>query len=334
MIDNTVLTTVAHPDTPEITEECLREIYNFNIINLGGGVIVFRNTFTFNQKKIFEYIDGKADYFHENRWDYIVGEDGLQYGVNEDGFRYKLDEIPTTPVRVLRPIDDQTPEEAKTFFNNLEDQIYKCLIRYIDLYPLILGCIWWRTRGHVLRYIDQGILGSHCDNDTNYKVTQGVRYMPRGQMAAQQTCGALVYLNDCVDNENELDGTNFIGGHLRFFHLGIEYKPKKGDIVFFPTNYMASHDVTRMTDGIRYSYLTFFGQGSSHPEVGLNIVEPEESFDWCPPMWLNHIYDDYEKYCRSEYSIYSSKEAEHGINPVFQGRCVAQYQTTHSAEKI
>ena len=69
-------------------------------------------------------------------------------------------------------------------------------------------------------------------------------------------------------------------------------------------------------------------------KVNINIVEPEDSFDWCPGMWMNNIYDDYERYCKSEFSLYSTGEVELGINPVFQGRCVAQYNTTHEAEVL
>jgi len=323
-----------HPDTPNIGDKEILEISNYQIDILGPGIVVFRNVLQFDQKAAFDYIDSKADESHKKRWSYIVGEDGEKYGINEDGFRYRPEDIPATPVRILRPVEETTSEDIASFFHNIEETIYKCLIRYIDIYPLLVGCVWWRNRGHVLRYVDDGILGSHCDNDTNYKVTEGVRYMPRGQMAARQTCGALVYLNDCIDDESQLDGTNFVGGHLRFFHMGIEYRPQRGDVIMFPTNYVASHDVTRMTTGRRYTYLSFFGQGSPDDKVNINIVEPENSFDWCPGMWMNNIYDDYERYCKSEFSLYSKNEVELGINPVFQGRCVAQYNATHEAEVL
>ena len=222
-----------------------RKLGEFEVEDLGGGVLVFRNAVKGDTEEVFKYIDAQSEVSHQNRWEYIVGEDGEKYGINEDGFRYRPEDIPATPVRLLHPVTEETPDVPREFFHNMEDTIYKALIRYIDYFPLIVGCVWWKNRGHILRYADEGILGAHCDNDTNYKVTEGVRYMPRGQMAARQTCGCLVYLNDSVDSEDELDGTNFTGGVLEFFHLGIEYKPKKGDIVFFPTNYMASHQVSR-----------------------------------------------------------------------------------------
>lgn len=322
-------------DTPVISDEDLLEISQYTVDNLGGGVLVFKNVLKFDEEPVYQYLDERAAKSHQHRWEYIVAEDGETYGINEDGFRYKPEDIPSTPVRILHPIDPETTENIKKFFTDTENTIYKCLIRYIDYFPLIVGCLWWKNRGHILRYEGEGILGAHCDNDTNYKVTEGVRYMPKGQMAARQTCGALVYLNDCVDSEDQLNGRNFIGGHLHFFHLGIEYKPQKGDIVFFPTNYMASHEVDRMTSGVRYSYLSFFGQGSPHREANIDIVEPSDSIQWCPAMWMNHIYDDYEKYCKSEYSRFSTgEEGNIGINPVYQGRCVAQYGTTHEAQGL
>lgn len=324
-----------HPNTPVIDDDAIKEISEFEVEDLGGGVLVFRNAVKGDTTEVFKYIDEQSEVSHQNRWEYIVGEDGEKYGINEDGFRYRPEDIPATPVRLLHPVTEDTPDGPREFFHAMEDTTYKALLRYIDHFPLLVGCVWWKNRGHMLRYADEGILGAHCDNDTNYKVTEGVRYMPRGQMAARQTCGCLVYLNDSVESEDELDGTNFTGGMLEFFHLGIEYKPKKGDIVFFPTNYMASHQVGRMGAGVRYSYLSFFGQGSPHIEGNINIVEPDESYQWCPAMWMNNIYDDYERYCKSDYSRFSTGvEQNMGINPVYQGRCIAQYGDTHEAEKL
>lgn len=325
------------PVTPEINKEIIEEISNIEVEILGPGVIVFKKAFEIDQDLVLNYIDSQAAKAHENRWTYITGEDGVEYGINEDGFRYRLEDVPATPVRLLHPVTEETPEAVKQFFFYLEEQNYKCLIKYIDNYPLMLGSIWWKNRGHVLRYGDGGILGCHADNDTNYKVTNGIRYMPRGMVASRQTCGSLIYLNDCVDTEDELNGKNFTGGYLRFVHLGITYKPQRGDIIFFPTNFVAAHDVQKMGKGVRYSYLSFFGQGADDVPANIVITEPDKSFEWCPAVWLNNIYDDYERYCKSPYSIYSNPEkykVEVGWNPIYQGRNVAQYNTTHDSVEI
>jgi hypothetical protein len=327
-----------YPVSPIIGAKELEEIANFDSEELAPGVVVVHNAFEIDQELVLNHIDSRAQKAHEGRWNWITAEDGQRYGINEDGFRYKPEDVPAAPVRILDPVNPQTEKEIKEFFIYLEEQIYKGLIKYIDYYPLMIGSIWWKTRGHVLRYGDGGRLGCHADNDTNYKVTKGVRYMPRGMVASRQTCGALLYLNDCVDSEEELNGRNFIGGNLRFVHLKISYKPKKGDIIFFPTNYVAAHDVETMGKGVRYSYLTFFGQGASDHSANVIIAEPEDSLEWCPPVWFNNIYDDYESYCRSPFSFWEDRAGANGLepgwNPVYQGREVAQYATTHEATDL
>jgi hypothetical protein len=332
--ENPYLGMSPYPVSPDFTEETLVEIGNLEAEELAPGIVVIKNAFKIDQSKILDHIDSQAEEAHRTRWQFITAEDGVEYGINEDGFRYRLEDVPAAPVRLLQPVNSQTPENVKDFFIYLEEQIYKSLIKYIDFYPLMIGSIWWKNRGHILRYGDGGILGCHADNDTNYKVSQGVRYMPKGVVASRQTCGALVYLNDQVETEEELDGKNFTGGNLNFVHLGISYAPKRGDIIFFPTNYVAAHEVSKMGDGVRYAYLTFFGQGDSDIESNIVIVEPEESYDWCPAVWFNNIYDDYERYCKTPHSRYSNLEkygVSPGWNPVYQGRNVAQYNKSHEA---
>lgn len=335
--NNKKLSSVAYPVSPNIGEQEIKEIANFEYEELGPGVVVIKNAFQINEELILSHIDSRAEEAHRTRWTWIKGEDGQEYGINEDGFRYRPEDVPNAPVRLLDPVNPDTEEEIKDFFIYLENQIYKGLLKYIDFYPLMIGSIWWKTRGHILRYGDGGILGCHADNDTNYKVTNGVRYMPKGMVASRQTCGALVYLNDSVDTEAELNGRNFTGGNLRFVHLKISYKPKKGDIIFFPTNYVAAHDVEKMGSGVRYSYLTFFGQGANDQSTNIVITEPDQSFEWCPPVWLNNIYDDYERFCRTPYSFWENAQKynlEAGWNPVYQGREIVQYNKSHDAVEL
>ena len=324
------------PSTPKIGEDELLEISRLQIDDLGHGLVVFRNVFNVDPN-VLKHIDSAAKKAHEDRWEYVTGDDGVEYGINEDGFRYRIEDVPDAPVRILSPVNETTPKEITDYFVSLEDTIYKCLIRYVDMFPLVVGSLWWRARGHILRYEGKGILGWHQDNDTNYKVTDGVRYIPKGMVASRQTAGALAYFNDSVDTAEELDGTNFAGGSLMFPYIKVEYKPRKGDIVIFPTNYMVSHGVTKMKGGVRYAYLTFFGQGANDEPANIRIVESSQSTEWCPPVWFDSIYDDYERYCKSPYSIWSNRwnaSLEPGSNPVFQNRCVTQYGGTHIAEKI
>jgi hypothetical protein len=324
---------MAFPGTPKIEDTEHKEIASYQIKDLGNGIIVFNGAAQVKDY-VLKHIDERAAEAHKGRWSYVIDdEDGVKYGVNEDGFRYREHDIPGVPVRLLAPVNAETPQDIAKYFYELEDTIYKCLLRYIDIFPLVIGSLWWKTRGHILRYDDEGKLGWHQDNDTNYKVTGGVRYMPKGQVALRQTMGALVYFNNSVD-KSELDGTNFAGGHLLFYHLGIDYAPQAGDIIFFPTNYVCAHSVSRMEGGTRYAYLTFFGQGGSEEKVGIVISDADKSDEWCPPVWFENIFDDYESYCRSEYSLWANPVGmDQGVNPVFQNRCVTQYGNTHTTEQ-
>ena len=104
------------PVTPTISEDTLKEISEIEMEILAPGIVVFRNAFKIDQKLVLDYIDSKSQKAHETRWNYITGEDGVEYGINEDGFRYRLEDVPATPVRLLHPVTDETPEEVKKAF--------------------------------------------------------------------------------------------------------------------------------------------------------------------------------------------------------------------------
>lgn len=320
-------------NTPLVDDDVLAEIGSLRYEELGAGVVVFRGVLDVPDF-VLSYIDSRSEEAHKNRWTYEKSEDGTEYALNEDGFKYRPEDVPDAPVRLLEPVNEGTEKEVHEYFVYCEDMIYKCLMRYIDIFPMVVGSLWWKTRGHILRYGDTGRLGWHQDNDTNYRVTGGVRYFPRGQVALRQTAGALAYFNNSVDEQLELDGTNFLGGHLLFHHLGIDYKPQHGDIIFFPTNYVCTHGVSRMHSGIRYAYLTFFGQGGNDPSAGIHIFENDESQSWCQPVWFDNIFDDYERFCKSKHSLWFDSKLEKGLNPVHQQREIMRYEQTHNAKKI
>jgi hypothetical protein len=283
-------------DTPDISGEALEEIRNLKFTDLGGGVVVFHDVMDVDLPLMSKWIDDNALAAHQQRWKYDIDKNGVVYAKNEDGNKFSIEQVETVPVRVLEPVQDGTEEEIVKIIRGWEDSIYKTLIRYIDMFPLVVGTIWWRNRGHVLRYDPGKHLGLHNDNDTNYRATGGERYIPYGQVGARQTVAVLLYINDCVDSVDELDGTNYSGGELFFPYLNISHKAKKGDIIIFPTNYVASHGVNEVTGGTRYAYLEFFSQGSPDINIRLEVAEPDEVSSWCVPHWIDTVYDDYQKY--------------------------------------
>ena len=73
------------PDTPLIGEEEVKEIAGYEVENLGGGVLVFKNVVKFDEGPVFDYIDEMSSISHHHRWEYFEAEDGETYGINEDG---------------------------------------------------------------------------------------------------------------------------------------------------------------------------------------------------------------------------------------------------------
>jgi hypothetical protein len=283
--------------TPEITDDILGLIANYNVEHLGGGVVRFSNTAPI-PSEIFPWINQESQVAHEQRWTYETDDNGVTYALNEDKNKFDLEQVKLVPIRLLEVVTKSTPPEIVDIFQSWEDVIYKCLIRYIDEFPMVLGTLWWRNRGHVLRYQEGNYLGIHNDNDTNYRATGGQKYIPQGQLASRQVLAVLLYLNDGVESEEELDGTNYTGGEMNFPYLDITFQGKAGDVLIFPANFVATHAVNTITGGDRYTYLEFFSQGSPQPEVMINVEEPDAMDSWCPPHWLNSIYDDYDRYSR------------------------------------
>ena len=63
----------------------------------------------------------------------------------------------------------------------------------------------------------------------------------------KRVVSGLIYLNE-----------DFEGGELEFPLLNFTYKPKAGDLVLFPSNYIYAHAAKPVTSGTRYCVVTFF----------------------------------------------------------------------------
>lgn len=59
--------------------------------------------------------------------------------------------------------------------------------------------------------------------------------------------GAVIYLND-----------DYEGGHIYFPEHNVDFKPKAGTLVFFPSNNMYIHGVREITKGVRYTSPSFW----------------------------------------------------------------------------
>jgi hypothetical protein len=304
---------------PIIDDEAINEILSIEMVNLGGGVIAFRNAFKFDQQKLLSWIDKEGKNSNEQRWKFDYDVTGQKYAINEDGNKFSIEQMNEVPVRVLQVVHENTEKDMVEFFKYLEDSIYKCVIKYVHEFPMVLPTLWWRTRGHALRYSKGMYLGVHNDNDTNFRAEKGKKYIPKGQLGARQTIAIMAYFNDCV-NEGEVGENQYSGGELFFPYLGIKYQAKAGDIVVFPCNFIATHGVHTVKEGNRYGYLTFYAQGSGDPNVLVEVFEVDTVKAWCEPHWLEPLYEDYKKYCGAEEFGKPEEELSKKPNPLFQNR--------------
>ena len=84
------------------------------------------------------------------------------------------------------------------------------------------------------KYPEGGFMSRHTD----------AIHHSHGQQYGYPQVSSLLFLND-----------DYKGGE--FIICDIEYKPKKGSSIIFPSNFMFPHEVLKITNGIRYSIITW-----------------------------------------------------------------------------
>ena len=268
-----------------------------DIENLGGGVLVFKNMVEIDHDSLIPYLAELHEKVVHEDFTVIHDDEGNElYAINRSGHRYPLEDIYRVN-RIMGFAPDDELDEKYIFFNKCEDAIYSCLLRYIEHFPMILPSLWWKTQGHVVAYRSQSDMGFHSDNDVNYQPGA----IPDMQVATRHVVGAIMYFNDSVNSLEECGKYQYVGGELEFAYLGISYKPKSGDVIMFPSNYMGTHRVKECFGGSRYAYISYFAHGSEDPGRG---VCPSDSGKFklkSSQVWMPEVFEDYANYIKSKY---------------------------------
>lgn len=283
-------------------------------VNYGMGIVCFPNSITVDHDLVIPYFAAlkekaiKEDYT-------IIHEDGSEpYAINRSGHRYPIEDIHTSASHIMDFINPESPKQLVEFFENCEKTIYEHLLMYIEMFPHILPNIWWTETGHVAAYGPNSSMGIHSDNDVNYQVG----FEPDLQLATRHVLSALVYLNSSVEEEN-LGKHEYNGGEISFPYAGVTHRPKSGDLLMFPSNYLGTHEVKPCSNGNRYVYITYFSHGSAQEERGISpggkVQVGKQS-----QVWMESLVDDYVSYINTKYktaeigSLMSSK-----LNSLFSG---------------
>ena len=242
--------------------------------HLGGGVVLYKDAFNLDwdwmRSFCRETLEKERTGMYQPGQDPITGEHGY---INKSGYFFTEGSLDLMPLRGSATHRNTNPEVQQAL-GTIELARDACLRDYLNLFPLAGKCIWWKIKSHLVAYPPGSFLGLHSDVSTEYEYGKP---HPVDQLATRNTVSVVAYLNDSVETEEELDGTNFTEGHHRFEYLDIEYAPRKGDMLFFPSNYMAAHEVLPVGQGTRYTYLGWYCQGTPNPAVNEDVVDPLEN---------------------------------------------------------
>ena len=201
------------------------------------------------------------------------------------------------PVRVhphYPPVELPRTQQFTDFWVETEHKIYESVLKYLETYPLLLYSLWWRDKGHSLIYEPGAGLALHQDNNVGYSWENRDKIVGRTEMSTRNVLSTTLHVVDCE------------GGDMHFPYAGVTIPPRRGDVVIFPANYLAAHEVTTVKEGSRrISYLGWFGQGSAQPlstPVGesdstvVNIYDPDKA-PQATLLWQKHIERDFVESC-------------------------------------
>lgn len=269
------------------------EIREENIEIHDMGIVLFKNVLPMDQHDyILDFARSLRSKALEDDFTFINDDLGNpQYAINRSGHRYGLEDIDISCNHIMNFMHKGLDKKYFDFFKACEDVLYSCMLRYVEMFPMILTCLWWRTQGHIVGYGKGGRFGKHCDNDVNYQ--PGAE--PDQQLAIRNVLGALIYFNNSVSSSSDVKSNNdYIGGEIVFPYANFTYSPKAGDVLMFPSNYLGTHKVLECKEGERYAYVGYFAQGSSDPSRGVNVRQPSEVMD-SGQVWMPNIVQDYLK---------------------------------------
>ncbi len=196
------------------------EIYN--VEDPKFGIILYREAISDNlniPQRLEKVLDNsKHDYFKWNE---------AMVGYNESKPDYRdCHDLKISPLHFEILPEEMT--DIKEIYSDTDKVLKTCLEDYESRYNFKME---FMEAINFVRYNPGQHFSVHTDHGFSYNCT----------------LSSIVYLND-----------DYKGGELWFPYLEINFKPQKGDVIFFPSTYIYAHGAMPVTDGIKYSAVTMF----------------------------------------------------------------------------
>ena len=187
---------------------------------IAPGIVVYKNAFT-NLEELNKTIENDfCENFNPAKIVSLKHSDGI---VSETHRKVKDFLMTDESVKSLS-------NKKQEFYKTTKESIMNCLDDYIASFSLLNSTLV-DSGWILLKYDKEDFFKNHVDN--------GVMF-PR-------IVSVTGYFND-----------NYSGGSIIYNNFNIKYKPEKGDVVIFPSDYVYSHEVEKITDGVRYAIVNWF----------------------------------------------------------------------------
>lgn len=115
----------------------------------------------------------------------------------------------------------------------------------------------WYQGPSILFYTSGSWYGTHSDADSFDPKTQSWR------RDMDRDFSMLIYLSD-----------GFEGGNVTFNRFGFSYKPRKGDLLLFPSDHRYIHSAEKVTAGKRYAIVAF---SSTKESKKVQLMPPDDA---------------------------------------------------------
>ena len=191
-------------------------------------------------KNIEHYVFHKENFLDEKSCDNYI--DKLNAGVwkKHEWYSYRTDSINFQS-------EDKEPEviegdgfrgtDIKKINDNLIQALYSAILDYIETFKFDWFVGWERYSPiRFNRYFPGQTMKNHCDH---------VHSLFDGERKGIPILSIIGILND-----------DYEGGELIMFE-DKKIDTKKGDLLIFPSNFLYPHEITPVTRGVRYSYVSW-----------------------------------------------------------------------------